>query len=120
MLNEIQVTGNKDTRSGFGDGILEAARKNPNIVALMPTGPNVVEVVDGSRSAPDTQRFTVHQRVGQIGVLQLPGAGGLGEPGVVRLPRVAEHPAGQPHGDTLGGQIMNQRVAHLGSDPAAK
>ena len=34
MLNNIQVSGNKDTRSGFGDGILEAARKNPNIVAL--------------------------------------------------------------------------------------
>ena len=34
MLNEIQVTGNKDTRSGFGDGILDAARKNSNIVAL--------------------------------------------------------------------------------------
>ena len=34
MLSEIQVTGNKDTRSGFGDGILDAARKNPNIVAL--------------------------------------------------------------------------------------
>ena len=34
MLNEIQVTGNKDTRSGFGDGILEAAKKNKNIVAL--------------------------------------------------------------------------------------
>jgi len=34
MLNEIQVTGQKDTRSGFGDGIVEAARKNPNIVAL--------------------------------------------------------------------------------------
>lgn len=34
MLKEIQVNGNKDTRSGFGDGILEAARKNPNIVAL--------------------------------------------------------------------------------------
>src|ERR1700742_2815177 len=34
MLKEIQVTGNKDTRSGFGDGIAEAARKNPNIVAL--------------------------------------------------------------------------------------
>lgn len=34
MLNEIQVTGNKDTRSGFGDGILAAARKNANIVAL--------------------------------------------------------------------------------------
>jgi transketolase len=34
MLKEIQVTGNKDTRSGFGDGIAEAARNNPNIVAL--------------------------------------------------------------------------------------
>ena len=34
MLTDIQVTGNKDTRSGFGDGILEAARENENIVAL--------------------------------------------------------------------------------------
>ncbi len=34
MLNNIQVSGNKDTRSGFGDGILEAAEKNPNIIAL--------------------------------------------------------------------------------------
>lgn len=34
MLKDIQVTGNKDTRSGFGDGILEAARDNENIIAL--------------------------------------------------------------------------------------
>jgi transketolase len=34
MLKNIQPTGKKDTRSGFGDGILEAARKNKNIVAL--------------------------------------------------------------------------------------
>lgn len=34
MLKDIQVTGKKDTRSGFGDGIVEAARSNPNIVAL--------------------------------------------------------------------------------------
>ena len=34
MLKDIQPTGNKDTRSGFGDGIVEAGRKNPNIVAL--------------------------------------------------------------------------------------
>jgi transketolase len=34
MLNDIQVTENKDTRSGFGDGIVEAAKKNGNIVAL--------------------------------------------------------------------------------------
>ncbi|HEX2607265.1 MAG TPA: transketolase family protein [Flavisolibacter sp.] len=34
MLKNIQSTGKKDTRSGFGDGIAEAARKNSNIVAL--------------------------------------------------------------------------------------
>ena len=34
MLKDIQPTGNKDTRSGFGDGIVEAARKNSNVVAL--------------------------------------------------------------------------------------
>jgi transketolase len=34
MLKDIQSTGKKDTRSGFGDGIAEAARKNKNVVAL--------------------------------------------------------------------------------------
>lgn len=34
MLKNIQSTGQKDTRSGFGDGIVEVARKNPNVVAL--------------------------------------------------------------------------------------
>jgi transketolase len=34
MLKDIQSTGQKDTRSGFGDGIVEAARKNSNIIAL--------------------------------------------------------------------------------------
>jgi transketolase len=34
MLKDIQPSGKKDTRSGFGDGIVEVARKNPNVVAL--------------------------------------------------------------------------------------
>lgn len=34
MLKDIQPSGNKDTRSGFGDGIVDVARKNKNIVAL--------------------------------------------------------------------------------------
>ncbi|MDQ3551129.1 MAG: transketolase family protein [Bacteroidota bacterium] len=34
MLKNIQPSGKKDTRSGFGDGIVEVARKNENIVAL--------------------------------------------------------------------------------------
>lgn len=31
---EIKVTGNKDTRSGFGDGLLELGNQNPDVVAL--------------------------------------------------------------------------------------
>ncbi|MGN6436478.1 MAG: transketolase family protein [Agriterribacter sp.] len=34
MLKDIQVSGQKDTRSGFGDGIYELGKKNPNVVAL--------------------------------------------------------------------------------------
>jgi transketolase len=34
MLKNIQSTGKKDTRSGFGDGIVEVARKNKEVVAL--------------------------------------------------------------------------------------
>lgn len=34
MLKDIQVLNEKETRGGFGEGILEAGRKNPNVVAL--------------------------------------------------------------------------------------
>jgi transketolase len=34
MLENYTPTGNKDTRSGFGAGILELGRTNPNVVAL--------------------------------------------------------------------------------------
>ena len=34
MLKDIQSTGKKDTRSGFGDGIAEVARTNNDVVAL--------------------------------------------------------------------------------------
>ena len=32
-MKQYTNTGNKDTRSGFGAGLLEAGRKNPDIVA---------------------------------------------------------------------------------------
>ncbi len=34
MKTKLTYTEKKDTRSGFGDGLLEAAKKNPNIVGL--------------------------------------------------------------------------------------
>ncbi len=33
-ITDIQLLNEKETRAGFGDGILEAARRNPNVVAL--------------------------------------------------------------------------------------
>jgi transketolase len=33
-MTEYPVLGNKDTRSGFGDGLLELGRTNPNVVGL--------------------------------------------------------------------------------------
>ncbi|MDD2488034.1 MAG: transketolase family protein [Bacteroidales bacterium] len=33
-MKKYNVLGNKDTRSGFGDGLLEAGKRNPNVVAL--------------------------------------------------------------------------------------
>src|SRR4249919_2354676 len=34
MLKDIHLAGEKDTRSGFGDGIHELGKTNPNVVAL--------------------------------------------------------------------------------------
>jgi transketolase len=34
MLQDIQILNEKETRGGFGEGILEAGRRNPNVVAL--------------------------------------------------------------------------------------
>ena len=34
MMKEYKVTGNKDTRSGFGAGLVEAGRRNKDVVAL--------------------------------------------------------------------------------------
>lgn len=33
-MKKIEVTGQKDTRSGFGDGLLEVGKSNPNVVGL--------------------------------------------------------------------------------------
>ena len=33
-MKQFEVTGNKDTRSGFGDGLHELGKTNPNVVAL--------------------------------------------------------------------------------------
>ena len=34
QLSDIKLLNEKETRAGFGEGILEAGRRNPNVVAL--------------------------------------------------------------------------------------
>ncbi|MDD2277910.1 MAG: hypothetical protein PHS05_02485, partial [Bacteroidales bacterium] len=33
-MNKFENTGNKDTRSGFGEGLYELCKTNPKVVAL--------------------------------------------------------------------------------------
>ena len=85
------------------------------------TGATVFELV---REEPIAERRVVtvgiEERVGQIGVLQIPLADRVRDPCVVRLGGEAEDPAGQPHRETLGGQVTDQRETHFGSDDCAK
>jgi transketolase len=53
MLKDIQPTGKKDTRSGFGDGIVEVARKNNNIVALTADLGGSLKLQQFSKEFPD-------------------------------------------------------------------
>ena len=53
MLKDIQPTGKKDTRSGFGDGIVEVARKNNNIVALTSDLGGSLKLQQFSKEFPD-------------------------------------------------------------------
>lgn len=53
MLKDIQPTGKKDTRSGFGDGIVEVARKNKNIVALTADLGGSLKLQQFSKEFPD-------------------------------------------------------------------
>jgi len=34
MLDDIKILNEKETRGGFGEGILEVGKRNPNVVAL--------------------------------------------------------------------------------------
>ena len=34
VLDKFPISGQSDTRSGFGDGLLELGKQNPNVIAL--------------------------------------------------------------------------------------
>jgi hypothetical protein len=71
-------------------------------------------------AGPDLPLSRPLRRGGQVGVLQIALADRFGEPLVVGLGREAEHPAGQPHREVLGGRVTDQRVDHFGSVEDAK
>jgi transketolase len=62
MLKDIVVTGNKDTRSGFGDGLFEIANENPNVVAL------TADLAGSLKLAPFIKAFP--ERFFQVGIAE--------------------------------------------------
>ena len=53
MLTDIKILNEKDTRSGFGEGILEAGRRNPNVVALTADLAGSLKLNDFMKEFPD-------------------------------------------------------------------
>jgi len=53
MLQDIKVLNEKETRGGFGEGILEAGRRNPNVVALTADLAGSLKLNDFIKEFPD-------------------------------------------------------------------
>jgi hypothetical protein len=62
----------------------------------------------------------VDDGVDQMGVFEITQRAGLALPLVEGLGREAEHPAGQPHRESLGGQVTDQRELHFERASRAK
>jgi transketolase len=62
MLKDIVVTGNKDTRSGFGDGLFEIGNENPNVVVL------TADLAGSLKLAPFIKTFP--ERFFQVGIAE--------------------------------------------------
>ena len=61
-------TEKKDTRSGFGDGLLEAGRKNPNVVGLCADLIGALNDIEHEQNFKNTNELTMFAdyRVPQI------------------------------------------------------
>lgn len=53
MLQDIQILNEKETRGGFGEGIAEAGRRNPNVVALAADLAGSLKLNDFIKEFPD-------------------------------------------------------------------
>jgi hypothetical protein len=76
----------------------------------------------GDEPIPELGVVLVHvsDEVHQAGVVQVALTDRVGLPLVEGLRTEAEHPAGQPHGEPLGGQVTDQRELHFGRASLAK
>jgi hypothetical protein len=120
-----------DRRAGpgalAGSSLADGGRPQPLLGAQPPDPPlpdgqaGKLELV-GQEPVAESRVIIVGnaQGVRDVGVLKVASAYRARQPRVVRLRREAEHPAGQPHGEALGGQVTDQRVDHFGMVDAAK
>jgi hypothetical protein len=107
--------------------LLRGRRPHP-LLAAQPMRPSLADDVAGPLQLIGDEAVTerwiigmdIDDRVREVRVVPVAIADRLSLPLVERLRREPEHPAGQPHRDRLGGQLLDQRVGHFGSESLAK
>jgi hypothetical protein len=100
------------------DLLLAAQSPHPPLADPMAGGLELV----GEEPVPELGVIGVEvdDRVGEMRVVEIAITHRPRQPLVERLRAEAEHPAGQPHRDLLGGQLLDQREHHFGSASLAK
>ena len=118
-LDEVVVHGRARllppaTSAGVGgdDLCLGADLPYPPLRDLVPGRGELV----GDEPVPEPRVVTVdlERGVHRVGVDQVPLADRVGAPGIERLGRELQHPAGHRHGDPVDGKVTDQRVGHFG------
>jgi hypothetical protein len=124
-LDEVVVHGR--TRS-FAVPSLAGGRGPDPLLATEPPHPPLADLVAGALELIGEEAVAelavlgvqVDQRVGDVGVVPVALRTRSDPPLVERLGLEAEHPAGQPHRDPFGGQVLDQREQHFGRVSLAK
>lgn len=123
-----QVVMDGGTRASLADPALLCRGRPDPVLTAQPRHPALADLVAGTLELIGDEPVAelgiigvdVDDRIDQVSVVPIAVADRLGSPLVERLGREAEHPAGRPHRDALGGQFQDQRERHFGRCSAAK
>lgn len=117
----------RSRRLGVLGALLGRGRPH-SLLAAQPMHPALADQVAGGHELVGDEPVAelgivgvdVDDGVGEVGVGPVPVRARLGAPLVEGLRREAEDPARQPHRDSVGGQVTDEREHHFGSESLAK